>query len=378
MFSSLGLFRQIKCPKQDECGLPACIFSHIKPNCDDVVQADEYDPFSTSYLSPPPAKKMKFDREAIIADVQTQAARMPNPKATGSTTDSLKAIAAVAPSEPTKRVASQSQTSNTPRQQPQKISNSATAVRPISPPPVKPRPKPEITNPASAKKEILSARIVPAPPVQLKARNLILQRYYAELQKQNKKVADGGLKWEAFILGDQELITFALDEEEDAARKYNAAVYRNNIGSRMVKVKNMKQDDWRTFIHGTIRKLEKAPSTTFVQPPPRPSTGLSNLKEDVAVLRGLKTSLHGLEKFGYITSPPTAQEIATAKAGVDAAAGYELCDRCNTRFRVFPGRDEEGIGRRSPGLPPPKQIESQEEVNLSIHAAVCHLEARAA
>ena len=42
-----------------------------------------------------------------------------------------------------------------------------------------------------------------------------------------------------------------------------------------------------------------------------------------------------------MTEIPTEKEIETARKGIESAGGFEVCDRCKTRFQVFPGRREE-------------------------------------
>ena len=64
------------------------------------------------------------------------------------------------------------------------------------------------------------------------------------------------------------------------------------------------------------------------------------LEQEIALLRHIQTPVEGLAD--YVTTPPPESEIAKAKMGLQTSAGQEVCDRCRSRFTVFPGRNEAG------------------------------------
>lgn len=136
-----------------------------------------------------------------------------------------------------------------------------------------------------------------------------------------------------------ELITQALDEEFQMARK-SPAVYQNVIKSRIMVLKKMKLAVWKSErMKKTAERLPK--SVPKESSPPKPiETGLTSA-EEVALVPRLVAQQEGLNRHGYITSMPTETELETARKGVESAQGWELCDRCSTRFQVFPGRREE-------------------------------------
>lgn len=177
----------------------------------------------------------------------------------------------------------------------------------------------------------------------LKTRSAVLQKLHEQIQIQNDKLASSDAKWKPLVLDKQELITFALDEEE-AANKLGDAIYKNAVTQTISRIKKMTTEEW-------VKKVSEwtgASSTVSAQPRPvdvladLDSIGLSSLTQQISVLRHLKTPLEGLEKYGYITANPSAAEISSAKAGLMTAKGFETCDRCGTRFQVFPGRDDNG------------------------------------
>lgn len=66
-------------------------------------------------------------------------------------------------------------------------------------------------------------------------------------------------------------------------------------------------------------------------------TGLTPLVE----LVHLSSLVHPpalLIKYGHILLPPSPTDVALSNSGVVASQGWETCDRCDSRFRIFPGR----------------------------------------
>ena len=348
MFSSLGLFRNVQCPKHDDCDLPTCIFSHAKQNQVNPIVAEEYDPFDTGYVSPPPAKRLKTDHEAMSTEVRPWAspAAISSPKADiaqpGRSERTMQPVQTTSPLFKLSRPEISATPSTKPTHPGPKPTKPATATRPISPPPVKPKPQPAAKKVGPPKKEVLAPRNVPSQPALFSKRDYIVKQFYATMQMKDKMSAGGDSRWKALLLSEQELIKYALDREEEAARKYEGTFYQSHLGGQMGQFKKMTAGEWRSFVQEVIRGEIEKPTETKDKPAERPSTGLGSLDEEVAILRAIRTSLAGLEKFGYVTSPPTAQEIASARAAADSSGGWEQCDRCGTRFRVFPGRDEEG------------------------------------
>lgn len=171
----------------------------------------------------------------------------------------------------------------------------------------------------------------------------MLQKLHEQMQAQNSKIATADDQWKALVLDEQQLIKFALDEEE-AATKLEENIYKNAMAQKILRIKKMTTEEWVAAVRGWTGTLSRevaepneTNSTTTLA-----STGLSSLDEQIAVLKHLRTTLEGLEQFNYVTSKPSDREIASAKAGLAAAGGWETCDRCGTRFQVFPGRDENG------------------------------------
>ena len=348
MFSSVGLFKNISCPRQHDCGLPNCIFSHITPAPSSEeynAPYKEYDPFSAGDVTPPSPKRRRLasppsasdDKDIVpLSTVHTEFQDC-RPVSPGQPSDSKP----VATGLKNGKLSSQGKG---PEQQVKPKATPASVARTVSPPPVKGGKRSEPQNlTKSAKDESLTPRIVAKAPAMLKWRLAVLQKLHEQMQTQNSKLAILDEKWKALVLSEKELIKFALDEEENATR-LGENVYKNMISQRVLRFKKMTTDEWiKTVADWTgassqVKAQEKAAGNA----PKILSTGLSSVNEEIAVLRHLRTALEGLERFGYVTSQPTAAEIASAQSGVAAAKGFESCDRCGTRFQVFPGRDANG------------------------------------
>ena len=131
----------------------------------------------------------------------------------------------------------------------------------------------------------------------------------------------------------------ALDEEEKVATQ-NPKIYSNIVKLRIVALQKMKLEDWKTLVLEDFAQRHGFPEpavSTVSKALPSLNTGLTAAQE-LAILPHMVTSTTGLEKYGYITSAPTTLEIAQTRESLEAAKGWEECDRCTTRFQVFPGR----------------------------------------
>lgn len=129
----------------------------------------------------------------------------------------------------------------------------------------------------------------------------------------------------------------AVDEEEKIARE-NRSVYENILKQRLVKLKAMTPEVW---VKERREASAKERGVSPKKPPPKKiDTGLTP-KEEIAFLSMLKCPQAGLDAHGYVTKLPTDEELSEARLTLEAAGGWEECDRCRTRFQVFPERREE-------------------------------------
>lgn len=346
MFSSLGLFKGIPCPRQHECSLPNCFFLHDQAASLPTAvtynkAAQEYDPFSAGEIEAPAPKRRRLasprqtnkDKDTVSLRLDSepptpQPAANPRPMTTSPRAkDGISA-------SPARVLEAQSTNKALP----------ASIARTVSPPPTRDS-KPSV--PSSAKKvikaESLTPRNVAKAPAVWKTRLAVLQKLHEQLQAQNQKLAAAGDKWKPLVLDKQELITFALDEEETASN-LGESIYKNAMAQRVLRIKKMTIEEWVKAVADWTGTSSRAQARNKSEGDNRKllPAGLSSTREQIAVLRHLRTPLEGLERFGYVTSKPTAGEMACTKAALATSAGFESCDRCGTRFQVFPGRDESG------------------------------------
>ncbi|KIX96631.1 uncharacterized protein Z520_07897 [Fonsecaea multimorphosa CBS 102226] len=351
MFSSLGLFRSVPCPRQDDCSLQTCIFLHSWrvscPEAEDPVldSAKEYDPFSAGDISSPPSKRRRLESapeppgHPDVVRSETGSLESSTRSSTGQQVPtSSRTVSRTSHENPT--------SGQIPRNAEQEHAKAkpASITRTVSPPPIKvPREPSVLVKKRPMKVESLTPRNVANAPALLKTRLTVLQKLHEEMRTQNSKLANSDVESKSLVLDEQELIKFALDEEE-AATKLGGEIYKNTMAQNILRTRKMALEEW-------VKRVSQwtgasSPANAHAKPVDKsddlPSIGLSSLNEQVAVLKHLTTPLKGLEQYGYVTTQPSSSELASAKAGLAAARGFESCDRCGTRFQVFPGRDESG------------------------------------
>ncbi|KAL2788456.1 hypothetical protein BJX66DRAFT_255730 [Aspergillus keveii] len=331
MFASLGLFKDIPCPQGQECSLLGCIFSHRN-----LTSISSH--FSTADTQVP---ELKESSEPASKRVKLEAAHGKEDPPKKASAHDLNSRSSVFLSTPTKKP----EATGTRAGDPRSVSRQDLAS-PKTTPVKRAASTPESSGsslpPRQAPKESLNPRMLPKAPATYNARTAILKKLHSTLCSLNDKlVKDKTKKDKSLILTPDELITMALDEEEKVAKE-NPPIYSNIIKLRIVKLSKLTQEDWakelKNYLNKRYFKLE-APKAPIA--PQAFTTGLS-VEEELAIARKLVTPLQGLEKYGYVTKVPTAEEVETARKGVLGAGGWEKCDRCGGRFQVFPGRREDG------------------------------------
>ncbi len=345
MFSSLGLFKQIQCPEQSHCSLSNCIFAHHFPSAAEVAKDPPQNSSTSSSTHEDtlqhdrPRKRRRIADNGDAADVDELVPETPK--------DGPTAV---------KRQGSASTPSRPPW----------TASRGISPPPLR-NSKAERTSHSSpadgtnfvsnlrkeskpnvslapAKKtveEALNPRMMTNPPAGHGVRMQLLNMIHEQMTRLNEEVSQSqDSSKSTLLLSPPEIVVEALEEEEKVA-KHNPAVYSNVIKLRIVKLRKMKLAEWKEErLKQIAKRAPVEPSTVVASIPKAIETGLTTSQE-IAFLSRILAKQSQLFKFGYVPAVPSEEEVDEARKGVDAAQGWELCDRCKTRFQVFPGRRAE-------------------------------------
>ncbi|MCJ1484906.1 RNA exonuclease 3 [Schaereria dolodes] len=351
MFSSTGLFQKITCPQGVECQLVNCIFSHATlTTSDEIWKVPQLptspDPEQDLGVQTRPSKKRRIDgilREeneslTIAAANILEKSALPR-KAPSKTIDhAQKNIDLVGGS------------------------NARSAAREISPPPLRcaegrngndmvPKDSSEVkirtsTKPAESKpnadcQESLNPRLMNKPPATHAARLRLITILHEQMARLNDEIKfSHDPSRVAFELSPQELIIAALEDEQKIANE-NYSVYSNVIKLRILALKKMKLEDWK---NERLKQIAEEYPDKMPPEAPKPlitlETSLSEV-EEIALLPKLVTQQEALAKHGYVPFIPSEAEVERARAGVEASQGWEQCDRCQSRFQVFPGRRAE-------------------------------------
>jgi RNA exonuclease 1 len=201
---------------------------------------------------------------------------------------------------------------------------------------------------AWAKRETLNPRALKShAPASHDIRYKLLRALHDQFTRLNTELAkDANDEEEKLVLSDHELIKKALDIEEGAT--LTPAIYSNVVKNKILVYKRMSVSQWKEerakdFVRAKAAEaasLSDTPSSKPTDPPKPIETGLSP-EEEVKFLARLYTPITSLSQHGYVSTPPSKKDIDQARRGVEAAKGWEVCDRCKSRFQVFPGRREE-------------------------------------
>ncbi|KAI1475253.1 hypothetical protein F4774DRAFT_298519 [Daldinia eschscholtzii] len=187
------------------------------------------------------------------------------------------------------------------------------------------------------KPEALNPRLLKSSPAKHDTRLKLVKALHEQYVRLNtglkKEIGKGASK---LILSDQDLIVKTLDDEQEIAIK-RYQIYANAIRNKIMTYKRMTVAQWK---EERILATKDNNAENEEDSPAKPEpivTGLTPPQE-VDFLHRLVWPLSGLEKYGYVASIPSVEDIEKAKESVEASGNVEVCDRCTRRFQVFPGR----------------------------------------
>jgi RNA exonuclease 1 len=312
-----------------QCGLPNCIFNHEVSNQHSLHSSS---PMITAALEhEPDTKRLKLNDGTKESVVQASLVEhvpksvfvgsiMPKGKTTAPNKDTSSTSIASSKSAPASKAV---------EPLPQSI------TRPVSPPvtvaTLKGTAKP-------AAPVALLPRKLAKEPVPFTKRLTLLKALHTYMRPQNDKIAKA-VKPDirALHLTPNQLNKLAVDEEEKLALD-NPSVYENILKQRLIKLKGMTPEVW-------VKERKEAAAKERGDAPKKPQptkvdTGLTP-KEEIAFLSLLTCPQDGLDSHGYVTKLPSEEDLDEARQVLEMAAFWEECDRCATRFQVFPDRREE-------------------------------------
>lgn len=355
MFSSSGLFKGVDCPQGSNCSFLSCIFSHVgvdelaKDGASVAAILDE--PHSTAEPEEPPLKRRRLSpvgKPATIGRAENVLA--PEKKSSAFTDDDSSQQA---------KLKSKIETREQLLQNSSNFRNSPVSIhRTVSPPASrfgrKLTDKHDENTPTPQKgakgtkgtarsttlpKESLTPRLLTPNPAAHPVRLAILKKIHEQITRLNDEALRDQATQHELVLSEMEVITMALDEEEKMGKE-SPQIYKNVVGHRIQRLKKMKLEEWKSSVLGEFQKRYYPPKAPAIPKEKTVETSLT-ARQEIAVLSHILTSLKGLEAYGYVTVAPTAEEIKAAEDGLMVAGGFERCDRCGTRFQVFPGRNSD-------------------------------------
>ncbi|KAG4428627.1 hypothetical protein IFR05_015891 [Cadophora sp. M221] len=340
MFTAKGLFSEVVCPYQETCTLPKCIFKHQDPklkisqptitSSDQLGSRDDHSGQRKRQKLANENERLSSTAGASMADKETAQPALRSKAVERPYKKSFAATREISP-PPLKRKAENGISPSTPSQ--------SQTVPPS---------KPKASVKAPLKKEGLNPRALKTPsPASHDMRFRLLKALHTEFVRLNSELAkDAKGDEQKLVLSDQALIKRALDLEEVAAA--SQSVYSNLVKNKILTYKRMSTKQWvderKKEVAQEEAKEESLQATTPIAKPTEPpkviETGL-DIQEELTLLHRLYTPISGLSKHGYVIAVPTEADIQNAKLNIEAAKGWEVCDRCSNRFEVFPGRREE-------------------------------------
>lgn len=362
MFTTKSLFSEVPCPNQQNCLLPRCIFSHpkeeanaagvgasIQPEADVATNYDEARKrrkLTDENVKPGSLASSKHDSSELHEDSPS---RQSNASSERRSEKGFLINREISPPPLRKKLQTQTPApvvktplaslTNKTESKPQLSSTQSTpTTKAVSRTPVKTPIKQESLNPRALKSQA---------PASHDMRFRLLRALHEHFTRLNSELdKDANDEERKFVLSEQELITKALDIEEEAT--LTPTIYSNVVKNKILVYKRMTVPQWKDERGKELAKVTAAeaaalsdtPGSNPAEPPKPIETGLSSV-EEIKLLPRLYTPTAGLSKHGYVTTLPTEQEIEKAIKGVEAAKGWEVCDRCKSRFQVFPGRREE-------------------------------------
>jgi DNA polymerase III epsilon subunit-like protein len=337
-------FGDVACPAGANCEIPYCLFSHDAVKKASVSIAQES--HATSFEEGRASKRSKLDGGTTPPSLPpTISARTVQPAFTGLIARKEASSPLSKETTATKNVQAKTAVTKTY----ENVNLPRTATRPVSPPA-----KSKATTPKSDPPVPLNPRKLGKEPAIFTKRLTLLKALRTSFATLNAKVAKSSdAEVKLLKLTENQLNKLAVDEEEKIAIQHKA-VYENVLKNRLVALRKMTVDDWikerkEALEKGNEAQAKEKDEPPIKKPPPPVETGLSAEGEVEFLSRYFIADQSGLDDHGYVTKQPTEAELENTQQALAIAMGWERCERCNTRFQVFPERRAEDGALTSAG-----------------------------
>jgi RNA exonuclease 1 len=354
MFRSKGLFSQLPCPADKPCELPNCMFKHpdaraLKPQREpsDVQIQSQVDTGSDrkrlklqdgqKVAVSSPKHEVAPPKKPFVGLLAPKSSATTAPSATPSASDGVpKSLKREISPPPPRKVGAKkpTQTSTSPTS-PTSNNATLTSSRKQS---SRRRTVNNSSSQSSSTAEDLNPRMVNGNPAPHGSRLAYLNLIHGQMARLNSLVQTSTDAATLRLLRTaDELVKLALDEEEHVART-QAPVYKTVIGHTIVKFRKFDLTGWISYLES---KKKLADPTPAISKEPVFAADLTFELERL-LLNRLRINLDGLDKHGFIITLPTEAGIAATKKAVQVSDYWEFCDRCSTRFQVYPDRRADG------------------------------------
>ncbi|KAK0387352.1 hypothetical protein NLU13_5665 [Sarocladium strictum] len=345
---SLSL-KHVPCPAGNKCTAFHCIFGHEREKTkSEAAPALEKEKSNKSLAAPQdgPRKRPRLESTGAVSPASADGLKKQRLTDSNGTEEQLKGTLATADrpiSPPPLRKGKPVQTPLSSAKQTPAISASSKSSLTAASEKVR-RPQAS-TSSSQPKKESLNPRLIKSgAPASHEVRLKLIKMLHQQLERLDSELKkDAKDDEQIFLMTSQELVTRALDEEQQIATE-KPAIYSNLMKNKVMQFKRMNVGQWRDLrLKETKQKgseAQKGVGQTGADKPVEIETGLTPSQE-VQILRRLLTPIDALTEHGYVASIPTDEAIEKSRQGVEASQGWEKCDRCQQRFQVFPGRRSE-------------------------------------
>ncbi|KAL9096054.1 MAG: hypothetical protein Q9165_001576 [Trypethelium subeluteriae] len=336
MFSTTTLFKKVTCSGGSSCRLPNCIFSHDFQPTDAELHTSVIVDRSDEFEDGRNVKRRKLNDSGdmdVASQVKNAQAPSPSVVLTELSVDNK---------TPTLRRAMTATT------QQSNISNNElqSAKREVSPPLIRDAKrvkmsKPNSKAPTADKPVSLNPKLLAHDPAGHDKRRQYLIVLFEKLGRLNGLVANSSnADDKQFVLTDNELKLFALNEEEAFARD-KPSVYSNLIKQKIAAYARMSLADWLKERRASLHPSK--PEKPKMEDPYPPYKSKLSPQEELLILPHLAAHQAPLVHHGYVPDQIPEAEIEKAKNGVIAAEHREVCDLCGSRFQAYPERQPGGI-----------------------------------
>ncbi|CAK7566249.1 MAG: RNA exonuclease 3 [Sporothrix epigloea] len=222
------------------------------------------------------------------------------------------------------------------------------------------------------KPETLNPRHIALAPARHEIRLRLVKLLHHEFTRLNQHLRDSKECSDdrtQLLLSPHGLIKLTLDIEEQYATFKSSTVYSDTLKHRILELKRMTVSQWikeRREVWEKARLVSQSSSTIDVPVKVQKAapwtqakessldeatatkttltkpivTGLPPSQDLVLLQKHFLTPIEKLANHGFVPSVPTDADIQKARDAEAISKGWEQCERCLSRFQVFPNRRE--------------------------------------